>query len=80
MTFTELPSILSDHPVPFTEQLRLAVDAYYLARFKDSSRYHAESDLRCYLALVRRTRPGSAGRAPSAPRAVHLVDAGGPPL
>jgi integrase/recombinase XerD len=49
MTFTSLPSVPSDHPVPFTDQLRLAVAAY-LARFKGASRYHTESDLRCYLA------------------------------
>ena len=47
--FSELPSAPSDHPAPFTDQLRLAVAAY-LARFKGSSRYHTESDLRCYLA------------------------------
>ena len=47
--FTELPSVPSDHPVLFTDQLRLAVAAY-LARFKGASRYHTESDLRCYLA------------------------------
>ena len=49
MTFTSLPSDPSDHVVPFTDQLRLAVAAY-LARFKGASRYHTESDLRCYLA------------------------------
>jgi integrase/recombinase XerD len=49
MTFTELPSVPSDHPVWFTDQLRLAVAAY-LARFKGSSREHTESDLRCFLA------------------------------
>jgi site-specific recombinase XerD len=48
MTFTELASAPSDPPVPFTDQLRLAVAAY-LARFKGSSREHTESDLRCYL-------------------------------
>ncbi len=48
MTFTELPPVSSDHLVPFTGQLRLAVAAY-LARFKGSTRYHTESDLRCYL-------------------------------
>jgi hypothetical protein len=42
--FTELPSVPSDHPVLFTDQLRLAVAAY-LARFKGASRYHTESDL-----------------------------------
>jgi integrase/recombinase XerD len=39
MNFTEPPSVPSDHPVPFTDQLRLAVAAY-LARFKGSSREH----------------------------------------
>jgi hypothetical protein len=48
MTFTVLPSVPSDHLVPFTDQLRLAVAAY-LARFQGASRYHTESDLRCYL-------------------------------
>ena len=48
MTFTELASVPSDPPVPFTDQLRLAVAAY-LARFKGSSREHTEYDLRCYL-------------------------------
>ena len=46
---TTLGSAVSDPPVPFTDQLRLAVAAY-LARFKGSSREHTESDLRCYLA------------------------------
>jgi hypothetical protein len=49
MNFPELPSAPSDHPVPFTDQLRVAVAAY-LARFMGSSRYRTESDLRCYLA------------------------------
>ncbi len=48
MTFAVLPSGPSDHLVQFTDQLRLAVAAY-LARFKGASRYHTESDLRCYL-------------------------------
>jgi integrase/recombinase XerD len=48
-TFADLPSVPSDHLVPFTGQLRLAVAAY-LARFKDASRYYTESDLRCCLA------------------------------
>jgi hypothetical protein len=47
--FTELASPASDHPVPFTDQLRLAVAAY-LARYKGSSRDHTESDLRCFFA------------------------------
>jgi site-specific recombinase XerD len=46
--FTQLPSVPSDHLVPFTDQLRLAVAAY-LTRFKGSSREHTESHLRCYL-------------------------------
>jgi integrase/recombinase XerD len=49
MTFTNVPSLPSDHPVPFTDQLRLAVAAY-LGRFKGASRDHTESGLRCYLA------------------------------
>ena len=48
MNFPELPSAPSDHRVPLTGQLPLAVAAY-LARFKRSSRYHTESDPRCYL-------------------------------
>ena len=48
MTFTELVSVPFDPVAPFTDQLRL-VAAAYLARFKGSSREHAESDLRCYL-------------------------------
>ena len=46
--FTDLVSVPSDPPVPFTDQLRLAVAAY-LARFKGASRDHIRSDLRCYL-------------------------------
>jgi integrase/recombinase XerD len=49
MTFSDLASVPSDPPAPFTDQLHLAVAAY-LARFKGSSREHTESDLRCYLA------------------------------
>ena len=41
-----LPSVPSDHRVPFTDPLRLAVAAY-LARFKGASRENTESDLRC---------------------------------
>jgi hypothetical protein len=48
MTFSDLASVPSDPPAPFTDQLRLTVAAY-LARFKGSSREHTESDLRCYL-------------------------------
>ena len=47
--FTDLPPVSSHHLMPFTDQLRLAAAAY-LARFKGASRYHTESDLRCYLA------------------------------
>jgi len=66
MTFTELASVPSDSPVPFTDPLRLAVAAY-LARFKGSSRYHTESDLRCYLAWC-----AECGLAPLAARRAHL--------
>jgi hypothetical protein len=61
MTFTSVPSLPSDHPVPFTDQLRLAVAAY-LARFRGASRYHLpfeallttarESSKPCDFALV----------------------------
>jgi hypothetical protein len=66
MTFTDLPSVPSDHLVPFTDQLRLAVAAY-LARFKGGSRYHTESDLRCYLAWW-----AERSLDPLAPRRPHL--------
>src|SRR5260370_42074845 len=49
MKYAELASVPSDDPVPFTDQLRLAVAAY-LARFKGSSRERTESDLRGFLA------------------------------
>ena len=45
----ELIPVLSEPPVPLADQLRLALAAY-LARFRGSSRDHADSDLRCYLA------------------------------
>jgi site-specific recombinase XerD len=48
MNFADLASARCDRLEPFTDQLRLAVAAY-LARFTGSSRYHTESDLRCYL-------------------------------
>jgi integrase/recombinase XerD len=48
MSFTDLASVPSDYPAPFTDQLPLAVAAY-LARFQGSSREHTQSDLRCYL-------------------------------
>jgi integrase/recombinase XerD len=64
--FTGLPSVPSDHLVPFTDQLQLAVAAY-LARFKGSSRDHTESDLRCYLAWC-----AERGLDPVAARRPHL--------
>jgi hypothetical protein len=66
MTFTRLPSGPSDHLVPSTDPLRLAVAAY-LARFKSSSRDHTESDLRCYLAWC-----AACDLDPSAARRPHL--------
>ena len=64
--FTGPSSAPSDHLVPFTDQLRLAVAAY-LARFKGTSRYHTESDLRCYLAWC-----AEHGLDPLAARRPHL--------
>lgn len=58
MTFSELSSVPTDHLALFTDQLRLAVAAY-LARVKGSSRYHTESDLRCYLAWCAERGPRS---------------------
>jgi site-specific recombinase XerD len=66
MTFTALPSVPPDPLVPFTDQLRLAVAAY-LARFRGSSRYHTESDLRSYLAWC-----AERGLDPLAARRPHL--------
>jgi hypothetical protein len=66
MNFTELASVPSDCLVPFTDRLRLAV-AGYLARFKGSSRYHTESDLRCYLSWC-----AERGLDPLAARRPHL--------
>jgi integrase/recombinase XerD len=66
MTFTELASVPSDPLALFTDRLRLAVAAY-LARFKGSSREHAESDLRCYLAWC-----AERGLDPLAARRPHL--------
>jgi integrase/recombinase XerD len=48
MNFPELAPTPFGRPLPRSDQLRLAVAAY-LARFKGSSRYHTDSDLRCYL-------------------------------
>jgi site-specific recombinase XerD len=52
--------------VPFADQLRLAMAAY-LARFKGASRYHTESDLRCYLSWY-----AEHGLDPLAARRPHL--------
>ena len=61
--FAELASAPCDLVVPVTDQLRLAVAAY-LARFQGSSRYHTDSDLRCYLSWCseRRLDPLAARR------------------
>jgi hypothetical protein len=68
MTFTDLASVPSNPPAPFTDRLRLAVAAY-LARFKGSSREHTESDLRLHLELyirwmqeIRRFKPSTVSR------------------
>jgi site-specific recombinase XerD len=66
ISFAELPSVPSNHLVPFTDQLRLAVAAY-LARFKGASRYRTQSDLRCYL-----TWCAEYGLDPLAARRPHL--------
>jgi site-specific recombinase XerD len=64
--FAELASVPSDRPVPFTDELRLAVAAY-LDRFKGSSREHTRSGLRCYL-----TWCAGRGLDPLAARRPHL--------
>jgi hypothetical protein len=56
---TGLSSVPSDHLVPFTDQLRLAVAAY-LARFKGASRYHRVRPA-LLPGLVRRARPEPVG-------------------
>ena len=48
MHFDELVPAQAADLVPHADRLRLAVAAY-LARFKGTSRDHADSDLRCYL-------------------------------
>jgi integrase/recombinase XerD len=65
-TFTQLSSASFHPPEPFTDQLRLAVAAC-LARFKGTSREHAGSDLRCYLAWC-----AGQGLDPLAARRPHL--------
>src|SRR6201982_2960101 len=62
----DLPPDPSDHPVPVTDPLRLAVAAC-LARFKGASREHTGSDLRCYLAWC-----AERGLDPLAARRPHL--------
>jgi integrase len=64
--FTDLPSGPPDHLVPLTDQLRPTAAAY-LASFKGSSRYHTESDLRCFLAWC-----AEHGLDPLAARRPHL--------
>src|SRR5260221_13436099 len=61
--FAELASAPCDPVVPVTDQLRLTVAAS-LALFKGSSRYHTDSDLRCYLSWCseRRLDPLAARR------------------
>jgi site-specific recombinase XerD len=65
-TFIDLSSVPPHRMMPFADQLRLAVAAY-LARFKGASRYHTESDLRCYLAWC-----AEHGLDPLAARRPHL--------
>ena len=66
MHFSDLVSVLPDHPAPFTDQLRLAMSAY-LARFTGSSREHTGSDLRCFLSWC-----AERGLDPLAARRPHL--------
>jgi hypothetical protein len=83
--FTELASAPSDPPVPFTDQLRLAVAAY-LARFTGSSRKHTESDLCCYLIWcteqglnpLAAQRPGQGDELERAERLARLARRAGP--
>ena len=79
MNFTDLASVPSHPLAPFTDRLRLAVAAY-LARFKGTSRNAHRIRPALLPGLVRRARPGPAGRAAPAPGAVHPVDAGDPPV
>jgi hypothetical protein len=48
MQYNELVSAQASALVPHADRLQLAAAAY-LARFKGTSRDHANSDLRCYL-------------------------------
>ena len=63
MTCTELPSVPSDSPVPFTDPLRLAVAAY-LARFKGSTRYHYRT---CVIDGMLEHSPAEHVRRPTVP-------------
>ena len=72
MNFTDLASVPSHPLAPFTDRLRLAVAAY-LARFTGTSRNAHRIRPALLPGLVRRARPGPAGRAAPAPGAVHPV-------
>src|SRR5262249_19213036 len=61
------------------DQLDRAV-AVYLTPFTGSSRGHARSDLRCFLAWCAERHLSSAGGAPAAPGVVYPMDAGDPSL
>ena len=69
LNFTDLASVPSHPLTPFTDRLRLAL-------FSSAHRIGPA----LLPGLVRRTRPGSAGRSAAAPGAVHPVDAGDPPV
>src|SRR6266513_3351 len=64
--YTDVMSVRPADPALQAEPLRLAVAAY-LARFQGSSRDHADSDLRCYLAWC-----AERGLDPLAARRPHL--------
>jgi integrase/recombinase XerD len=79
MTSAPLAPAPSNPPEPFTDQLRLAAAAY-LARFTGSSTRAHRIRPALLPVLVRRARPGPAGRPAAAPRALNPVDAGDPPV
>ncbi len=64
--YSEPIPVPSERLAHVPDPLRLAVAAY-LARFKGSSRYHTDSDLRCYL-----TWCAERGLNPLAARRPHL--------
>jgi integrase len=66
MHYNELAPAQASALVPHADRLRLAAAAY-LARFKGTSREHASSDLRCYLAWC-----GERGLDPFLARRPHL--------